>query len=164
MSKQKQSEAVYAAIVSVLNEAGVDFEDVQVIHEELNEERRAQVTSILFEGFKSGSISLKKEYDSDAKLRTYCSGLISNWLRKDRRLNGGQKYQPKNPGSRVGSTDPALRAMRLLLKTQSDPSKRADIQRHIDKRVAEIKNARSASSVGQVNADALPEELKHLAG
>jgi len=42
----------------------------------------------------------------DAKLRSYCSGLQSNWLRKDTRLNGGVKYVAKNPGSRAGSTDP----------------------------------------------------------
>jgi hypothetical protein len=86
------------------------------------------------------------------------SGLQSNWLRKDKRLNGGVKYQAQNPGSRVGSTDPQVKALRALIKTQSDEIKIAEIQSFIDKRLAEIKPNKSVT----IDVNALPAELQHL--
>ncbi len=34
------------------------------------------------------------EMPSDDKLQLYISGLVSNWLRKDKRLNGQRNYVP----------------------------------------------------------------------
>jgi hypothetical protein len=124
----------------------------------LTRELRGQITNILVEGFKSGSISLDKSFETDSDLRTYCSGLTSNWLRKDTRMNGGIAYVAKNPGSRVGSTDERLKALRTLFNAQSSPTARAEIQSHIDARVAEIKA--SKKPVKEVNFDALPAELQ----
>ena len=110
---------------------------------------------ILFEGFRSGSIELDREYD-DSGLKAYVSGLQSNWLRKDKRLNGNVQYVAKNPGSRAGVADPQIKAMRLLLSTKTDTSERAEIQAFIDKRLAEIKPAKSV----EIDFSALPAELQ----
>lgn len=126
----KQSDAVYQAMVSVVGE----FEGACVP----TKEQRATAATILFEGFRAGRISISTQYDDDG-LKKYIPGLISNWLRKDSRLNGGVKYEAKNPGSRTGSTDPQVKAMRLLLSTKVNASERAEIQGFIDKRLAEIK-------------------------
>jgi hypothetical protein len=139
--QSKQKEAVYTAISSVLAEAGITINEGDNFATHLNRELRAQVTEILVEGFNSGKISLDKPREDDAELRTYCSGLTSNWLRKDTRMNGGIKYEPKNPGSRAGSTDPQVKAMRTLLQTRdnlSDEDKK-EIQGAIDRRVAEVR-------------------------
>lgn len=154
---QSQKEAVFTAITSVLSEAGVPVNEGDNYATHLTRELRGQVTNILVEGFKGGSISLDKTFTSDAELRQYCSGLTSNWLRKDNRLNGGMKYVAKNPGSRVGSSDPQLKAMRALLATKTEPSEKAEIQSFIDSRVAEIKTSRKPAKV--VDFSALPEEL-----
>jgi hypothetical protein len=147
MGKQTQKEAVYSAVTSVLNEAGVSVNEGDNFANSLNRELRAQVTTILVEGFQSGSIALEKSFDNESDLRTYCSGLTSNWLRKDKRLNGGVAYVAKNPGSRVGSSDPQIKAMRVLLSTQEDPAKRAEIQAFIDKRVAELKPSKQTATL-----------------
>jgi len=160
-SIQSQKEAVFTAVQSVLSEADVVVSEGENYAPHLNREFRAQITSILVEGFKNGTIALDKEFPSESDLRTYCSGLTSNWLRKDTRLNGGMKYVAKNPGSRVGSSDAQLKAMRTLLSTQTDPAKQAEIQGFIDTRISAIKVSRKPTKT--INVDDLPEELKHLA-
>jgi hypothetical protein len=123
-----------------------------------SKEQRASVNQILFEGFKAGTIELDREY-TDTELKAYVSGLQSNWLRKDKRLNGNVQYVAKNPGSRTGSSDTQIKAMRALLATKTDVTERAEIQSFIDKRLAEIKPAKSV----EIDISALPVELQHLA-
>ena len=148
----KQKDAVYQAIVNVMG--SVD-EGVACTP---SKEERSQVNQILFEGIRSGTIDFAGDFlGDDAKLKAYVSGLQSNWLRKDERLNGGVAYVPKNPGSRTGSTDPQVVAMRGLLESKSDPAERAEIQGHIDARLAQLRPAKSAKTI---NVDDLPEELK----
>jgi hypothetical protein len=155
-----QKEAVFSAISSVLAEAGITVPEGGNYAEHLDRELRAQVTNILVEGFNGGNIALDKSFESEADLRTYCSGLTSNWLRKDKRLNGGVQYIAKNPGTRVGSKDAQLTAMRLLLDTKTDPAEKAEIQSFIDTRIAEVKASRKP--VKQIDVSALPPELQHL--
>ncbi len=150
MTKMTQKEAVFQAVTNVCGTSDEAYAPTK--------EQRAQVNAILFEGFTADRIELDKVYD-EAGLKSYVSGLQSNWLRKDQRLNGGVKYSAKNPGSRAGSTDPQVKAMRALLSTKTDASEIAEIQSFIDRRLAEIKPAKSVT----INVDDLPESLKHLA-
>jgi hypothetical protein len=159
-TQQSQKEAVFSAVSSVLSEAGISVIEGEGYSSQLNRELRAQVTNILVEGFNSGSITLDKSFTTEAELRTYCSGLTSNWLRKDERLNGGVKYEAKNPGSRVGSSDASLKAMRALLGTKTDPSEKAEIQTFIDARVIEIKASRKPAK--PIDVAALPAELRSM--
>jgi hypothetical protein len=139
-----QEEAVFQAITNVCGDSeGAKYEP--------SKEERAQITEILVESFKAGKIALKdtpsnrEKLADDAKMRNYCSGLQSNWLRKDPRLNGNTKYVAKNPGSRAGSADPTVKSMRTLLATREDLSAtdRAEIQAAIAKRVSELKPAKT---------------------
>lgn len=148
MSKMSQKEAVFQAVCNVTGHKG---EGTVMI----SKEQRAQVNAILFEGFRAGSIELDREY-TDSDLKGYVSGLQSNWLRKDKRLNGGVQYTAKNPGSRAGSTDPQLKAMRALLSTLTDESERAEVQSYIDAKVAEINATKQAKTV---DFSALPADL-----
>lgn len=147
MTKMKQKDAVKQALINVCGNVDGAFSPTK--------EQRAQVNQILFEGFKAGSIELSKEY-TDAELKSYVSGLQSNWLRKDKELNGGVAYVAKNPGSRTGNTDPQVKAMRGLLATKTDPSERADIEAYISKRLAEIKPTKTVT----INVADLPAELQ----
>jgi len=148
--KLTQKEAVYTAMINVMGTQDEAYSPTK--------EQRAQVNSILFESFKAGTIAYDGAIPSDSVLKAYVSGLQSNWLRKDKRLNGNVSYQAKNPGSRTGSTDPQIKAMRQLLSTKTDPADRAEIQSFIDKRVAEVKPAKKV----EIDVGSLPEELKHL--
>lgn len=136
MSKMSQKEAVFQAVTNVCGTMDEAYHP--------SKEQRASVNQILFEGFRSATIECERDY-TDSELKAYVSGLQSNWLRKDKRLNGNVQYVAKNPGSRAGSTDPQIKAMRVLLSTQEDPTKRTEIQAFIDKRLGEIKPAKSAS-------------------
>lgn len=148
MTKMTQKEAVFQAVSNITGHNG---EGPVVI----SKEQRAQVNAILFEGFKNGKIELDREY-TDSDLKGYVSGLQSNWLRKDTRLNGGMKYQAKNPGSRAGSSDPSLKAMIALLSTLTDESERAEVQSYIDAKRSEIAATKQAKVV---DFSALPADL-----
>lgn len=148
MSKMTQKEAVFQAVVAVTGFNG----EGQCSP---SKEQRAQVNMILFEGFRNEKIELDREY-TDSDLKGYVSGLQSNWLRKDTRLNGGTKYQAKNPGSRAGSTDPQIKAMTALLSTLTDESERSEVQGYIDARKAELNAAKQAKTV---DFSALPADL-----
>lgn len=151
-----QKDAVYSAICNVTGHKGEGAVTI-------GKEQRAQVSAILLESFLSGVISYKGDFKSlsDADQKSYVSGLQSNWIRKDKRLNGGVKYESKNPGSRSGSTDPQLKAMRALLvsmqgDTRYTDADRSEVQAHIDSRTAEIAAAKQAKSV---DFSALPADL-----
>ena len=144
-----QKEAVFTAICSVTGHTGEGTL-------EISSEQRAQVNMILFEGFRANKIQLDREF-SDADLKKYVSGLQSNWIRKDKRLNGGVAYTAKNPGSRSGSSDPSLKAMRTLLSTLTTDSDKAEVQGYIDARIAEIAATKQAATV---DFSALPADLQ----
>jgi hypothetical protein len=149
MSKMKQKDAVYQAVINVTGYTGEG-----ACHP--SKEQRAQINMILFEGFKSETIEMDT-VKSDSDLKGYVSGLTSNWLRKDGRLNGGVKYEAKNPGSRAGSADPQLKAMRTLLSTLTTPEEKAEVQSYIDARIAEIAAVKQATIV---DFSALPADLQ----
>lgn len=151
-----QKEAVYNAVVSAVNDAGVSVESSYA--QAVTKEIRANVVNILAQGFKSKEISLDKTFTEVAELRAYCSSLISNWLRKDKRLNGGESHAPKNPGSRLGNSDPQIKALRSLLKVQEDEDKKEEILQFIDHRLKELNLNNPKQS--QIDYDALPAELR----
>lgn len=155
-----QKEAVRSAISQVLSEAGVRFDETTNVKSLMTKELRSQVNHILFEGFRSGTIALKGE-KTDKELRDYVSGLQSNWLNKDTSLTGGVKYVAQNPGSRTGSTDAQIKALRALMSNTTDASEIAELQGYIDARIAEIEVTKpSKKKEVVVNFDALPESLR----
>lgn len=148
MTKQTQKEAVFTAVQNVCGKQEGAYNP--------SKEQRAQVNNILFEGFKAGSIEMTKEF-SDSDLKGYVSGLQSNWLRKDKRLNGGITYVAKNPGSRAGSGDASLKAMRTLQSQLTTEEEKAEVQGFIDARLAEIGTSKAKKVV--VDYSALPADL-----
>lgn len=166
--KQSQRDAVYAATVAVLSDAGIQFEDGMDVETVMSKDLRGSIAAIMFEGFKAGTISLedtpsnREKLASPAKLNTYVSGVVSNWFRKDTRLNGGEKYVAKNPGSRAGATDPQLKALRQLFGQFKGTEKETIIQAQIDARLATI-NAEKAKKV-TVDISALPADLVEKLG
>ena len=161
----KQNEAVYSATMSVLEDNDIQFEDGDNINTLITPDMRQDVIGIVMEGFKTGKVDFKdtpankEKLANDTKLKEYVSGLVSNWYRKDLRLNGGEKYAAKNPGSRAGQGDDQLKAMRALSKQYKgvDEDRYATIETAIATRVEQIR-AEKAKQV-QVNIDVLPADL-----
>lgn len=159
-----QKQGVYDAVVAYCEEHNIHFEDG--IKVEFTKEQRSAVVEMVTQALIAGEIefsdSAKAKHDTEAKKRTYCNGLVSNWLRKDTRLNGDTVYQIKNPGSRAGQGDEQLKNLKLLLKTIDDDAQKEKVQEAIDTRVEELK----AEKLGKVeiNYDAIPDTLKEALG
>lgn len=153
-----QKEAVFSAITEVLGNFSGSAE--------LSTEQRKEVISSIMSGFASGAVELSAEaaskYDTDAKLKSYTQGLVSNWLRKDVRLNGGSKYETKNPGSRAGSGDDTVKALRALRSTLTNADQISEVEAEIATRVATFKASKMPKI--EINAELIPENLRHLVG
>jgi uncharacterized protein YdaU (DUF1376 family) len=150
--KMNQKEAVFQAVTNVCGVTDGAYT--------LSKEERAQVNAILFEGFTAGAIEIKGER-TESELKSYVNGLTSNWIRKDKRLNGNIAYITKNPGSRAGSSDPSLKAMKVLLASVTTDEGKAEVQAHIDARLAEI--SANKKSTKTVDFSALPADLQKFA-
>ena len=158
-----QKEATYNAVKSALELKGFTFEDGEDVCEAVTPDTKKEIKAILFEGFRSGTVAYTENFASkilndDSELNKYISGLISNWLKKDKRLNGNTKYQPQNPGSRAGQGDEQVKELRKLLKITRGTDAEAEVKKALDARVAEIKAAKRP----EIDASALPEHLRHL--
>lgn len=155
----KQSEAVIKAVQEVIptfelnSDVGLDCV--------VGEDRKA-VCAIVVEGIINGDVDYKKDNTDEKKVKEYVPGMVSNWLRKSPKLNGGTKYEIKNKGSRAGQGDAELKALKQLRKTTTDEETLKEIDGHIERRTNEIA-AEKAKKV-EVNFDALPEELRAKLG
>jgi len=149
-----QNEAVFQAVLAVFGNDG-QLDGAVPETGKWSDKQKDEVYAFLMYSFKQGEWT-KNSGGTDASLMKYIPGLVNNHVRKDLRLNGGTKYETKRPGSRAGTGDESVKAMRTLLSMTPDPAAKAAIQREIDKRLAEIKPK------VEVNLAALPESLRHL--
>jgi hypothetical protein len=156
-NKQSQREAVFSTIVSVLADHGVSFQEGTNVQPHMTKEVRAEVSAILVDGFSNGTIELATPYADSAKLKAYTSGLISNWVRKDSRLNGNTKYSAKNPGSRRGSSDPQMKALKALFSQATTDEDKEEIQGYIDERLLVIEAGKKKST--PIDFSVLPASL-----
>ena len=154
----KQSDAVFTAVCNITGQESFDSPV------ELSKEQRQEIHETILEGFKSGTVNLsddaRKKYNTDSSISGYTSGLISNWLRKDKRLNGGVNYVPKNPGSRAGQGDPMIRELRKLKKLHTGTEKEVEIDGYINARLTELKVSKAKEI--NINTDLIPEALRDL--
>lgn len=148
----KQNDAVVAAVTAI---TGYNPETGAC---KLTKEQKAQVRLVLYEGFINGRISLAREpYATEAEWMSYISGLIDNHMRKDKRLNGGVKYETKNPGSRAHHSDDQLKALFGLYQVATTEQDKTEIMGYISARKAELNKAKVQPTI---NFDALPDALK----
>ena len=128
---------------------------------QLSELEKSTILNQLATMFLDGDIEMteaaRTKYHTHDLMVGYCKGLLNNWIRKDIRLNGGTKYEAKNPGSRAGSGDTMLRELKKLrVKVGSD----ADAVSKVDEAIAE-RQAELVKPV-EINEEHIPEGLKHL--
>ena len=153
MSKLSQKEAVFNAITEVIGRVPTEEEAALV----LSANEKSSVRDILLVGFQTGTIELKSAQED---LKKYVNGLLNNWLRKDKRLNGGTTYRVQNPGSRAGQSDPMIKNLRLLKKQDGLSEEQvAEIDEAIAARLVEIKPEKAKV---EIDVDAIPEALRHL--
>lgn len=89
-----QREAVYIEVMRVVREEKIAVGEKQAIKPLLSEAHTKKICSALVTGFQSKRIVLKDTEANRQKLadvkvmELYCLGLLNNWLRRDKRLNG----------------------------------------------------------------------------
>lgn len=154
----KQNDAVFKAVCKVL---GQDKFDGAVA---LDKDQKVKVVEMVTQGIIDGVVDFSAEayakHDTPAKVKSYTTGMVNNHLRKDKRLNGGAKYEIKNPGSRAGQGDEQLKAMRALRTQLTKPEDISQLDEAINARAEAIK-AESKKAV-EINIEALPEAFRHL--
>lgn len=152
-----QKASVFAAVCEVLGETVNRL--VQ-----LTKEQRVKVIDIVTDSIMSKDTDFSPEarakYPTRDDVKGYTNGMVSNWLRKDLRLNGGSKYETKNPGSRAGSGDEVLKNLKNLKTTLTD----AEHLKAVDEAIAERQAQVAAEKAKTVTIDItkIPEELRHL--
>ena len=93
-----QREAVYNELMRKIREEKISVASNQLVKPFLNESHVKKICAALVSGFKAKKIALKetesnkKKLSDDKAMELYCLGLLNNWLRRDKRLNGvGEK-------------------------------------------------------------------------
>lgn len=157
-----QKEATYTAITNALENSGIKFVEFTDVKKLLTHEIKSNIRHNLFQDFRAGHIEVSDDFkhkiNDDSELKKYVAGLISNWLRKDKRLNGNVPHQIQNPGVRVGQGDSQVKELRKLLKRVKGTDVEAKVKSALDNRIAEVKAAKEP----KINVDNLPENLRKL--
>lgn len=157
-----QKDGVYNAVVAFCEENGIAFEDGMQVS--FDKDQRATVVEMLCAATEAGELEVKSA-SARQNLSSYWNGTLSNWLRKDLRLNGGVKHTIKNPGSRAGAGDAELKELKKLLAKVTLTGNQDHIEQvsqAIEARKAEI--ASSKVKDVEIDAEFLPEALRHLVG
>jgi hypothetical protein len=164
-----QREATFQAITTVLSNSGVSFTSGEDVKAVLTSEHKKKVRDILVTGLKDGSITSTQEFMSkmstDADLSKYTSGLISNWVKKDPRLNGNKKHQSGTAGSgstRVGNGDSQVKELKKLLKASAGTDSEQEVADALNARLNELKVNKTSSAKKSINVESIPENLQHL--
>lgn len=165
---KNQREATFEAITTVLSNSNVNFTSGNNVKSVLTSEHKKQVRQILMNGFKSGSIECtpdfaKTKLTSDTELSKYCSGLISNWVKKDNRLNGNVKYQvgvTSNPSLRGANSDSQVKELKKLLKATAGTDAEKEVTEALNARLEQVKATKSTKL--SIDVEVVPENLKHL--
>jgi hypothetical protein len=164
---RNQRECVYVTTMNVLADAGVNFDDGQAdgVKPLVTDAMLKSIVGICALSILSGETEMTAEgrakYTDEKKMRVYASGLVNNWFRKDKRLNGGVKHEAANPGSRAGSGDEQLKALKAFRATKTDAAELKLIDEAIATRKAEIAQTKAVVLTDEQIA-LIPESLRSL--
>ena len=149
-----QKEGTYMIVAAVLKEAGKTIDPAKPTI--LTPEERATCIYALIEAFAKKEIQLKTPQKN---MKTYVGGLLSNWLNKDKRLNGGVKFELKKPGSRAHLVPDDIRELRKLSVLMKGTENEEKVAKILEEREAEYRVSREKKDI---NVDLLPAELRAL--
>ena len=115
----KQVEAVYQAVKLVLSKQGRTISEKEPVY--LSDYELETVVEVVTSAAISGLIQFTqaaqvKHLSNEKTAKSYCRGVVKNWLNKDSRLNGNSKYTPAQPGIRQLSKDNVVQKLKYLRK------------------------------------------------
>lgn len=157
-----QKEAVYVAVKDILEANGKSIKTTEPVALSISE--RAAVVQYIADLIASSqayfSPNAAAKYSTEKDIKKYVSGLVSNWLRRDPRLNGGSASAVASQSESKKEPDTVLKNLKNLLhNVKGNPEAEAEILKEIEKRSAGIKADKIA---GKIDKDSIPEHLKHL--
>jgi len=158
-----QSRSVIEATVSVLGEGfrpGVPV--LSYITKAQVSEVVDLVTQSICEGLTDFSAQAKTKYNTPKLVRTYVVGMVNNWHRKSKELNGGMVYTPKNPGSRQGQGDAELKELKLLRKALQERNAKPEAIAKVDEAIQARLEVLGQAKAPTINLDLIPEHLRSL--
>lgn len=130
-------------------------------NETIVDDMRKEVCRIVIDGILSGEIDYNKDHTNIKEIKEYVPGMVSNWLRRNKILNGAINAKAAKPGSRLGVGDDKLKTLRDLKKTQIEPEILAEIEKHIKARLSVLKKEKQVVKQADINLDALPVHLRN---
>jgi hypothetical protein len=151
-----QSDAVLAATLSVF---GDRYSPTVPIKSIASDADRQAVHALLIEGFQNGTIRLSDKIDATniKELNTYVSGLISNWWKKNPKLNGGVKYEPQTSRPQASSPVKAIMALRMECEAKGNQEGVQQCDAYLAKLEAEMIAKKNA-----IDESKIPMELRGL--
>ncbi len=154
MASSEQKDSVYKAVIEVFNSSNINFIEGMDARQLIDRSLRKDIIENLMNQFQIGQIPLSSKQND---LKEYVSGLLSNWLRKDLRLNGGMRYKVKSPGVRKGQQDPLIKNLRTLQSTLEPGSQAFQAtQSRIEQRLVQIKVEQAPA----IDRSAIPVDLQ----
>ena len=145
---------------------GNRFESGKDVKEYGTKDDKRRVAELIADGMLRNEIELSPEARSkytgtrDGLISKYVMGMVTNWWNKSKELNGGVKYETKNPGTRAGSGDEILRELRELRKhlvSVNNTEGVTKVDQAISDRMSEI-----TPKTREINSNLIPEHLRDL--
>jgi hypothetical protein len=134
-----QKQIVHNAIMAFLQENGFSLENKKV---ELTHNDRKTIVTMIVTAIDSGDMHLsaaaRAKHDTPKKIRNYSTGLLSNWLRKDHRINGGLRHKTKNPGSKANQDDEIIKSLKSMRKLLSNHKEILAVDNEISLRIKQL--------------------------
>jgi hypothetical protein len=140
----------------------IKFVEGQIAKDLIDTEGRKTIHAAVKKGFESGNVSLSTEMTGE-KLVKYIPGLVSNHLRKDKRLNGGKQYEPTESGKFTGNSNPQIREMRKLVKALDGKPQQLVVQAKLNEMINAWKAKNGVKTV-EIDTDLIPAEFRALVG
>ena len=155
----KQKDATISTVLNVLADRGVVYEmnGPVILKTIFSPDDRTKAIDELCAMYTRGEYEITTK-PSEAELRKYVSGLLTNWVSKYDGFNSGVKHAIKNPGSKAGQGNATVKALRAMLESDKYESARADIQVALDLELAKTR----VKTEAKIDASFLPESLRHL--
>ena len=168
MSKLSQHAAVVQVTQAHFGERFIPGSDIKEIATKSDKQVIAtKIAEMMLEGAVELSDAARAKYGESAETLTskYVMGMVTNWFNKSKELNGGVKYEAKNPGSRFGAGDAQLKELNLLRKQLVEIGNEDGVAR-CDEAIAQRKEFLREQNQPKVeiNADNLPANLRDLVG
>lgn len=151
-----QKDGTFNVVKTVLNDFKREINPTEQVV--LSSEERAGCIQRLCSMLENKTIFTSKNYNESGR-KTYAGGLLSNWLKKDRRLNGDIEFQLKNPGSRANNTTPEIIELKKLHKHVKGTEDESKVKSMLDDKVTEHRQSRQMQAI---DITLIPAELQDL--